>query len=74
VEGTPRYLRQLRTWLEPLVLRLTGKEASQLEGVWNDLFKQLQTLPPSLFQSAGAILWGATTGLVNFLLLLDNKT
>lgn len=72
VDGTPRYLRQLRTWLEPLVLRLTGKEASQLEGAWNDLFNQLQTLPPSLFQSAGAILWGATTGLVNFLLLLVN--
>lgn len=72
VEGTPRYLRQLRAWLEPFILRLTGMGPSELEGAWNDLFNQLQTLPPSLVQSASAILWSTTAGLLNFLLFLVN--
>ncbi len=72
IEGTPRYLEQLRPWLEPVILRLTGIDPFELEGAWNDFFGRLWTLPPSFFQSASSVLWRASTGLVNFILLLIN--
>jgi predicted PurR-regulated permease PerM len=70
----PQYVEQLRSWIAPWVMRMTGMDASELGLTVNSLAARLKSLPPNLWQSASGLLWQATSGLLNVTLLLVNLT
>ena len=74
IQHFPQYVEQVRGWIVPWVMRITGMEASELGLTVNALTARLKSLPPNLWQSASGLLWQATSGLLNVTLLLVNLT